>query len=170
MITQAELKKHLHYDPTTGVFTRLIHQRRSAAGSVVGDIKSAGYRYIGVCKCRYRAHRLAWLYMTGAFPTFQIDHDDGDRDNNRWKNLNAADNTSNGRNQRLRSNNTSGICGVYWRDDLNAWVGKICVDGETIHLGVFSNKAECAAARKHAEIIYGFHPNHGSHRQRYCDV
>lgn len=31
-----------------------------------------------------------------------------------------------------------------------------------IHLGRFVNKADAIKARKKAEVIYGYHPNHGS--------
>jgi len=171
VITQSQLKQHLHYDPDTGVFTRLVHMRRSEKGSVVGDVKAQGYRYIGVCGDRHRAHRLAFLYMTGAFPTEQVDHIDGDRDNNRWANLREANNAENARNMRLKKNNSSGICGVSRLvRKTEKWRARITVSGSERHLGVFDSLEKAIAARMAAQASLGFHANHGSVRNGYPDI
>jgi hypothetical protein len=170
MITQAELKANLRYDPETGVFTRIIGQWRCQEGQECGDVKASGYRYIGVCRGRYRAHRLAFLYMTGKMPDEQVDHLDGDRGNNRWANLREATNAENGRNIRLKVNNTSGACGVSWMAIRNKWRARIMVDGREKHIGLYESKAEAIAARDAASAHHGFHPNHGLVRPWYEDA
>jgi len=94
MITQKELKELLHYNPDTGIFTRLI---KTASSVQIGDVagckhKANGYIIINVLGIPYRAHRLAWLYMTGRWPKHQVDHDDHIRHNNKWSNLFEATN------------------------------------------------------------------------------
>ena len=162
MLSQEELKELLHYEPGTGVFTRLV----STAGHVkVGDVagtrEKSGYIRISVKNKQYRAHRLAHLYMTGEWPEHQIDHDDHIRHNNKWDNLNEATNQENHKNQTKRSTNTSGITGVYWNKDLEKWEGKIKVNGKSKYLGVNTDKFEVICARKSAENKHGFHENHG---------
>lgn len=52
-----------------------------------------GYRYVSYHMVRIKAHRLAWcLYHPGeVLGDREINHDDGDRSNNRKKNLEACD-------------------------------------------------------------------------------
>ena len=85
-ITQAELKQHLHYDPTTGVFTRLKHFHTTRIGKPAGGYNSKGYLVIKINYVDYYAHRLAFVYMYGYMPK-EIDHIDRDKGNNRIKNL-----------------------------------------------------------------------------------
>jgi len=69
-MTQLQLKSHLHYNPLTGVFTRLKGFKRWRAGDRVGSINSQGYIETAINHKRYYIHRLAFLYMTGAIPEF----------------------------------------------------------------------------------------------------
>lgn len=159
-ITQKRLKELLRYDPATGLFTRLVSRNGVKAGDVAGNPDSHGYIQIGIDGLLHRAHRLAFLYMEGCMPE-QVDHDDQVRCNNKWKNLNPATNSLNMKNQKLRSTNISGTCGVYWIASSKKWRARIMVDNQGIHLGLFSNKRDAIAARQAANIKYGFHKNHG---------
>lgn len=84
------LRSCLHYDPETGLFTRLTNEsNRSPAGSIAGTVLATGYRVIRVCNGRFLAHRLAWFYVYGAWPN-EIDHLNRVKDDNRFSNLRAS--------------------------------------------------------------------------------
>lgn len=57
-------------------------------------------------------------------------------------------------NQNLKSNNTSGKSGVYWRKDRNRWVAKIFFEGNHVMLGSFVSKEDAISCRKEAEMKY----------------
>ncbi len=167
MITQEQLKELLHYCPETGVWTWLVDRGGMRKGDVAGCIMASRgkkYIYIGVLGYRPRAHRLAFLYMNGAIPENDVDHEDGNGLNNRWSNLRAVTPAGNAKNQRLHSSNVSGKSGVSWHKRDRKWQAIITVDGRKKQLGYFSKKEEAIAARESAEIEFGYHKNHGTDR------
>lgn len=97
-------------------------------------------------------------------PDEQIDHINHVRTDNRIVNLRKASNTENSRNASIGSNNTSGALGVWFEKRRNAWVAEIKVDRRKIHIGQFDAFEDAVAARKAAEVKYGFHENHGKKR------
>jgi hypothetical protein len=90
-LTQDVLRDLLNYDPANGCFTwRVLRRGRAAEGSVAGSIDTKGRRQIKVLGRPYFAHRLAFLWMTGRWPTNTVDHIDRDFTNNAWANLREA--------------------------------------------------------------------------------
>lgn len=67
----------------------------------------------------------------------------------------------NSKNTSKSSINTSGTTGVSWNKKAKKWVGYISNEGEVVYLGSFSKYSEAVDARKNAEILYGYHENHG---------
>lgn len=114
-LTQTELSRVLEYDPETGRFTRVFTSGGIPAGSACGTLDKDGYRKIKVRGKLYAAGRLAWLYMTGAWPKQQIDHINRDRSDDRWLNLREATPLQQSGNRRVRSNSKTGVKGVYFR-------------------------------------------------------
>lgn len=91
----------------SGLFYWLVaNSNRIAVGDIAGNKDRDGYIRIGINGNNYPAHRLAWLYMTGSFPTKQLDHINHIRDDNRWLNMREVDNRENSRNHSISKNNT----------------------------------------------------------------
>ena len=150
-ITEPLLKKLLFYDPDKGTFTWLV-PRQKRYGKRAGTVNPDGYRLIKVCGRAYMEHQLAWLYMTGAFPSGQIDHINAIRDDNRFANLRPIPGARN----KIPSKGwaSSGLKGVHYSTVPGRWRARIGVDGKVIYLGMFPTKeaayeAYCAAARKY---------------------
>ena len=162
MITQAELKRVLKYDPMTGIFTYRVTRGRMRAGDRAGCIHRRGYRSIMVDGAQRTAGRLAVLYMTGRWPKEFVDHINHVRDDNRWENIRVVSCQENQRNQTLNIRNTSGVTGVGWCEVRKKWRTAIQTKGRRKSLGVFTDFDKAVAARKAAEIKYNYHPNHGS--------
>ena len=168
-LTQEVLKEFLHYTPATGLFVWLERNMQAwntkYAGKVAGYVNTdrggKQYRRIRLFGKDFAAHRLAWLYVYGSFPTNHIDHINQDSLYNSITNLRDVSNATNTKNQKLCKRNTSGHTGVVWTARLEKWTAQIGVDGKVLHLGCFSLLSDAVIARKAAENKYGFHGNHG---------
>lgn len=146
-LTQEELRRVLGYDPTTGIFRWLVALgRRVKVGAQAGGISSVGYIVIRVHKQIYQAHRLAFLYVTGRWPSDDMDHVNGDRKDNRFANLREATRGENCMNRARPSNNKSGFKGVCFRRSNNKWAAQIGTKNRMIHLGYFTSPGAAAAA------------------------
>ena len=143
-LTQERLKQCVYYNEITGVFTRIsCGQNPSRIGKPTGTLTNHGYLRMRVDKQLYSAHRLAWLYVHGAFPDGQIDHINGDRTDNRIANLRAATNQQNSENQHApRSNSKLKMRGVSWHKLAKKYVAQIVVAGKKKHLGCFDTPEE----------------------------
>lgn len=150
-LTQARLKELLHYDADTGVFTWIANTIR--IGRVAGGLDKNGYVLIHIDGKRRKAHRLAWLYINGEFPTQYIDHVTCIRSDNRLSNLREASKSENEHNRHKYSNNKAGFKGVSWHAASQKWQSCIKVNGKQKHLGLFdvaeiAHKAYCEAAKE----------------------
>lgn len=162
MLDAETLRKLLDYNPDTGMFRwRVTRTGKALKGSIAGalHVNRDGYRYIRIRinGKLYVAHRLAWLYVYGAWPSKQLDHMDEDATNNRIYNLREADPEENIRNRGIQSNNRSGYKGVRFKS--GKWEASIKIAGKQSYLGRFANPAEahaayCEAAKKyHGEFF-----------------
>lgn len=134
---------------------------RHEGKAIAGKPKPDGYIYISLGGERYLLHRIIWKAVTNKDPDGEIDHINGDRADNRAKNLRCISHQDNGKNQGRRKDNTSGINGVSWCKQTKRWLVVISIDGKARHVGRFSDISEAAKARAAAEKRYGFHNNHG---------
>lgn len=167
MITASELKNALNYDPSTGLFTWVIKRPNVSIGDVAGTKRKHDgktYIIITINGEKYRAHRLAFLYMQDSFPDLICDHINGDGTDNRWVNLREVNFVGNNRNMRLRCDNTSGTPGVYWNKKDKRWQVSIKTGSDRGYVGQFKTLEEAVAARKDAERKHKFHENHGQVR------
>jgi hypothetical protein len=153
-LTQQRLRELLMYDPETGIFTWRVRRGGTAnAGTVAGSTDTTGHLQIKIDGKLYLAHRLVWLYVHGYWPSLEIDHRDGEKQNNRLKNLRLATSADNSRNTPAKNTNTSGIKGVSWFK--GRWVAQINVSGKKFYLGRFVEKESAGLA--YAEAAHRYH-------------
>lgn len=145
-VTAARLRELLKYDPETGVFVSLTNRgRNTTEGRIAGGRRPNGYLVIRLDGVQHRAHRLAWLYMTGEWPEHEIDHINGDRADNRFANLRDVTRTVNQQNLRVAHRSSkSGLIGAWKRR--NRWMAAIRVDGKQICVGQFDTPEEAHSA------------------------
>ena len=143
-MNQSQLKELLWYDAQTGVFRwRFSTSQRVKPWSEAGCHLN-GYKTITVKSKPIYAHRLAWLYMTGSLPINQIDHIDGNRQNNAWCNLREATPKQNAENRKLHHDNKSGYRGVSWNQKQKKWKASVTHNGVQIYLGFYKTPEEAA--------------------------
>lgn len=175
LLTCEIAKELLDYDPTSG---RLFWKERAASFfSSEGSCRSWNNRYSGkealtgiddkgyrtgcILNKNYKSHRVIWLIEKGRWPSGDIDHIDGDTLNNKIENLRDVPHAINRRNSAINKNNTTGVAGVIWHERLQRWMAQMRVGRRTVYLGVYATLHEATIARKAAEKVTGYHPNHG---------
>lgn len=168
-LTAEQLRAVLDYIPSTGMFfwrhrpeARKEWNTKYAGQAAGTPTVPRGYIQIMVLSRLYLAHRLAFLWMTGAWPrSEEVDHIDGDHANNAWRNLREVTGSQNKMNLPLRSDNTSGVKGVWWDKRRSMWAAEIMIAGRKRHLGYFDNLEAAKAIRiKAAERLHGEFARH----------
>lgn len=145
-LTAKRLRELLEYNPATGNFywkTDLgCHNKYE--GLKAGGVNYHGYVRVAIDGVSYRANRLAWLYMTGDWPSQLIDHVNRNKADDRWENLRLATRSQNRRNAGRAINNTSGLTGV--SPAFGKWRAQISFEGKKKYLGLFTTKEAARAA------------------------
>jgi hypothetical protein len=153
-LLQKTVREIFFYDKKTGLLRwKIAIAKNIQIGTVAGAPDSKGRIRIGINYRRYLAHRIIWLWVTGKWPEYEIDHEDGVKYNNAWTNLREATPTQNHFNIGLKKHNTSGYKGVSLTPS-GTWHAKIRIEGKQTYLGTFSTaedayRAYCEAAKKH---------------------
>lgn len=113
--SQEHLHKMLEYSCSTGVFRwKASPGRRTKRGQIAGYAQGGKYWTIRVNNVKYKAHRLAWMYVYGVDPgEMDVDHTDRNGLNNSIFNLRLVRGADNVKNARGISSNATGIKGVH---------------------------------------------------------
>lgn len=157
MIPQQRVRDALGYDKRTGLFHWRITSFKTRRGQRAGTLDPQGYIRITLDGHCYMAHRLAWFWVNGVWPPAQIDHQNGERADNSWKNLRLASHGENAQNRKTGANNTSGFIGVSRRRD--KWEANIRLGGKRVYIGLFGSKEDAAEAYKNAKrALHFFNP------------
>ncbi len=137
-LTADYLQDILHYDPETGILRWAKKTtRRVVVGAIAGSFTPEGYAQVRVFYKNYRAHRLIWFYMTGAWPAHEIDHINGHPGDNRWCNLREATRGQNSANRRMKRNYVLGYKGVWQHLTTQKYWATVRHNGKKTHSGPF---------------------------------
>lgn len=155
-IDAKRLRSVLEYDAASGAFIWISDRGNGRRGKLAGSINVDGYLCIKVDKKLYGAHRLAWLYVYGEFPTHEIDHIDGNRLNNAIINLRDVTHQQNMHNQcNAQKHNGTNIFGVSRNG--KSFAARIRINGKQLWLGTFKTKA--AAHEAYLKTKRELHPD-----------
>lgn len=152
LISHSRLLELLSYDAETGEFVWKVSRKGPVwAGASPGAIDKDGYLMICVNRRHYRAHRLAWFYVTKKWPLHQIDHIDGVKTNNRFANLRDVPGRVNSQNihKSPRKSHSSVYLGVSFSADRHRtkpWLAQIVVAGKNHFLGRFETEEDAHSA------------------------
>jgi hypothetical protein len=173
-------KRLLRYDSTTGQLIWRFRPREMfandgafAAWNAKHACKIAGHvftaqksnkQYVSVRMGgkAYRAHRVICAIFLGLEDHQEVDHRNGDGTDNRLENLRVVDRPTNNMNIRQQARNSTGVTGVCLHRTGKTFGAFIIRRRQREWLGSFDNIFDAAAARKSAEIRYGFGPSHGT--------
>lgn len=149
VVDAALVRELFDYDPETGWLIRKVRKGMGMVGTRAGSIRAQGYRCLSIGNRNYVEHRIIWLHVYGEWPSQEIDHIDGDKQNNRISNLRDVSPTINQQNRRrAQIGSKSGLMGVkrVRSNDDRYWVARIRARGKRIDLGQFKSP-EAAYAR-----------------------
>jgi hypothetical protein len=157
----------LTYDIDTGIFTWKIKRKSVNKGDIAGYAMKDGYIMIGINGKRILAHRLAWFFVTGELPFDQIDHIDGNKGNNSFKNLRPASHSQNQHNRAMLKNNISGIKGVCFDMASGKFRAYCMINMVNKQIGSFDDKNEAEkAVKKYREENHKQFSNHGEFKKK----
>lgn len=146
------LQQSCRYNPVTGELTWIKSRVQSPAWNgkyankeAFTHTDSQGYKDGKFMQVKLQASRVAWALHHGKWPDRDIDHEDGDRANNRIKNLRDVSETHNLLNAKMSKNNTSGVKGVYIRG--KGFVAMAHMNRKQHYIGTFDTIEEAYAAR-----------------------
>lgn len=150
--TFSELAECLEYNSETG----LIRWKKRTSNRVnVGDIagKIDNYGYVKICfrRAMYSAHRIAMCLYNGEWPSGDVDHVNGIRNDNRISNLRAVSARENLWNMKCHRDDNKTPCILFDpRYKNRPWRSRIHHNGNRIYVGAFPTKEEAIAARDRA--------------------
>jgi|SRR6266851_5489738 len=153
-LTAQQVRERFSYNRKTGILTWKISPSNNVkAGSPISSVGRLGYIRVSINNKRYLAHRIIWLWVTGKWPKYEIDHRDQNSANNKWKNLRQATPSQNHQNRGPQKNNTSGYKGVFWNSSDQRWNANIKLRGHNYRLYAFTSAkaahiARCAESRR----------------------
>lgn len=145
--SQTLLRSLFDYDEKTGIVTRKTSLGGCVIGEPVGSPDTTGYLRVRINKIEYKIHRVIWVWMTGNDPmSFQVDHINRKRSDNRWENLRLLNHSQNKLNHGGYKNNKSGISCINWDSSRNLWRVEKNLNGKKKYIGRFASFEEAKIA------------------------
>jgi hypothetical protein len=141
---------------------------RASTGKAACVIKGADGHLFTVCKKRtVYVHRAVWILTYGAIPDgIEIDHVNGNPEDNRIGNLRPCTRSQNCQNMKIRKDSTSGVKGVFYDKANDMWRGCVSFNKQRHYVGRFKTLEDAQAAVVNARaLLHGEFCNHGLHQR-----
>lgn len=148
MLTAKRLREVLWYSPEIGIFLwRAPTSNRVKVGKMAGRLsKKDGYIRISLEGKSYLAHRLAFLYMTGDWPSGEVDHRYWRPDDNRWKHIRDVTHSLNQAHKKTANRTSkSGVLCIHWDSVNQKWRLQTRIEKKVVG-GRFSRLSDAKAA------------------------
>lgn len=160
VITQQLLEQLFSYDPNEGVLRWKAQRGPIRAGRIAGHLTRNGYRSVSITldgiERSYLVHRIVWFRQTGQWPKNVIDHVNGDKNDNRLRNLRDVSLIENGQNTRkARAGVPVGVSKRVYNYGTR-YVAQLKYQGHKYHLGEYRSMEEARGAylKKRHELDY----------------
>lgn len=153
----SDVSDKLSYCQESGVFTWIdVSKYHSQLNGEIAGCEVDGYIVIKIDGIPFKAHRLAWYFVTGEQPVM-IDHKNGNGLDNRFLNLRDCDHSGNAKNHGKTINGSGLPCGVRLIKS-GKYQARITCDGNLMSLGAFdtAEQAESVYKEKRAELFKEF--------------
>lgn len=154
MITQQLISETFEYKDGNLYWKAVTHPNKIRwINKPAGSIHKTGYRHITWMGKVHKAHRLIFMLHYGYLPP-EIDHVNGDRQDNHWENLRPATRSENQCNRDIIASNTSGYAGVSWHKKSNSWVVRVMKNGKTVFSKYFKDLELAGLVATEARSLY----------------
>lgn len=142
VLTFSQLRELFAYNEVTGEVRWLQARQGRDLSKPVGHRDTEGYLRVTISGRRYRLHRVIYMMMTcGAIPDLhEIDHKNGDRSDNRWRNLRLV--TSRTNNQNRKTHRSGKLIGACFHKPSGRWQSAIRKHGHRVYLGSFPTEVD----------------------------
>jgi hypothetical protein len=138
-------KLHEYFEYRNGNLYWKISRGSAKQGNLVGNLDKEGYRKVLLRPKSYRVHNLIWAYHYGYLPK-QLDHIDGNPQNNAIENLRLATSAQNNANRGKHKRNTTGFKGVTWVKACHKYSARLAINKSRLFLGYFSSPEQAHLA------------------------
>lgn len=122
----------------------------SSKQGVVTQVHISGSNWRG--RTQKKKHVLMHRFLLDVPKYLEVDHKNGNKLDNRRRNIRICTHAENMRNLKLRKDNTSGYKGVGW--NFSKWQARIWFNNKKISLGQFEKKEDAAKAYNEAAKKY----------------
>ena len=152
-LTVEWLREHMACVPETGTLMWKVRGPGRTVGKPLGTVDSLGYVRLKVDGVVFFFHRLLWFHVHGQWPQSQLDHIDGNKQNNALANLREATPAQNSARRRV-SAKIAPSRGIFPHGP--GFVARIHHAGKRHYLGYFAKMEDAKTAYEaKAKEIHG---------------